>query len=176
MKNQSLFIRFYQFPVGIYSDSLCSKGVLFARIKLPQGYLNLFNTHLQASYDNNNLLAEIPSYLVRLKSVIQLINFVQKKKSIYKDCKDLTLLMGDFNVNSRVKDFPMEMVLEHINNPDFNIPNVGDKALNEYDLLMFLLNNKKHSLEFCDLGLERHGEFKVTYGDVHEIHGHSKVF
>ena len=41
---------FVPFRYGVLSDSLAEKGLLYAKIKIKNSYLHLFNTHLQASY------------------------------------------------------------------------------------------------------------------------------
>ena len=41
---------FRPFRYSVLSDSLANKGILYAKVKIKDSYLMLFNTHLQASY------------------------------------------------------------------------------------------------------------------------------
>ena len=43
------------FPYGCFSDSMAQKGVLYTKIKIKDTYIQLFNTHLQASYIGPNV-------------------------------------------------------------------------------------------------------------------------
>lgn len=56
----NLLIIYFRFPIiesefrpfrySVLSDSLANKGVLYAKIKIKNSYVMVFNTHTQASY------------------------------------------------------------------------------------------------------------------------------
>ena len=46
---------FKSYGVGLFSDSLSNKGVLHTKIKIKDQYVNVFNTHLNASYISTDL-------------------------------------------------------------------------------------------------------------------------
>jgi sphingomyelin phosphodiesterase len=49
--------RFQPFRFGVLSDTLAMKGVLYTRIELEkERTLHLFNTHLQASYADTEII------------------------------------------------------------------------------------------------------------------------
>jgi len=81
---------------GTSSDALASKGVLYAKIKLPNGmYFHVFTTHLQASYYDRSVkrLKEFES--IRLNQMKELRDFMH---IITKDDTLPIFLMGDMNV------------------------------------------------------------------------------
>jgi len=84
------------FVRGSASDSLTTKGSLYARVVVGSTKIHIFNTHLQASYGNefdpNNYYAPI-----RKKQIAQLTEFV---KRITAGDNYPIMLMGDFNVNA----------------------------------------------------------------------------
>jgi hypothetical protein len=46
---------FKSYGVGLFSDSLSNKGVLHTKIKIKDQYVNVFNTHMNASYITTKL-------------------------------------------------------------------------------------------------------------------------
>lgn len=139
--------------------------MLFARVKLPRGYVNVFTTHTQASYIYEDKDDEIPSYYVRLKQLVQAKRFVESTLSRVAGPQDLSLFLGDLNVNANQKGYPFDKVLAHFENPDAIRAAVQSEDPNEYDLLMHILNNTAGSYRFSDCMYEQHNTFKVTYGD-----------
>jgi len=93
-------------------DSIAAKGVLYAKIALSdQHCFHLFNTHLQATYNDNpqssksndSSSEERPKKIdssesVRISQLQQLRCFLLEKT---KNDDDPIVLVGDFNVNSR---------------------------------------------------------------------------
>ena len=59
-----LFTKYFVFEKTIFPDSLCAKGVIYAKIQIYQSVLHLFTTHLQASYN------DLPKILVKFLSLI----------------------------------------------------------------------------------------------------------
>ena len=87
----------------VLSDSLCSKGVIFVKIKILDFYLCIFNTHLQASYFDAGQKFWDLCIKVRKEQSEKLINFIYS--TIYKMKRDDVLrskfiLLGDFNIDA----------------------------------------------------------------------------
>jgi endonuclease/exonuclease/phosphatase family metal-dependent hydrolase len=156
---------FHAFEVGVHSDALTKKGVLFVRIKLPLGYLNLFTTHTQASYIETNKEDEIPSFLMRLKQLISARRFIEKTLSAIASEKDLNLFVGDLNVNANEKNYPIDRVLQQFESGQSIRTSLNQENPNEYDLLMYIFNQTGGNFCFSDCMYEQHNTFKVTYGD-----------
>jgi len=133
----------FRLTKGVQSDSLATKGILWAKIQLnsnhPNSYIHIFNTHLQASYGGN--ASNIRNDEVRLRQVKQIKEWVLEKTK--KDTFPI-LLVGDFNVNSRAE---------------------GDSETDEYFLLLKALDDPRWKL--VDLLKERHGNHPITLGDSH---------
>ena len=90
---------FQSYGIGVFSDGISNKGVLFARIKVKDQYLNVFNTHLNASYVSTNLQELKSSLDVREQQLEQLRDFINVKIDQFGE-KDLYILCGDLNVDS----------------------------------------------------------------------------
>jgi endonuclease/exonuclease/phosphatase family metal-dependent hydrolase len=88
----------FTFTVGKGVDGLCSKGVLYAKIKLPNNSVHVFTTHLQASYHTEDLKKFMEYRDVRKIQLIELKKFVDKKVS---GCEEPVFIAGDFNVDGR---------------------------------------------------------------------------
>ncbi len=151
----------------MHSDGLTKKGVLYARIKLPKGYLNVFSTHTQASYVEAKLEDEIPSYVMRLKHLVTAKNFIYKMLDKYSLSTDLNLFMGDLNVNATSKTYPIKEVMAYFSDDLHKMPDFQPITNNEYDLLMYIFNHSKNNYILRDTLYEEHKLFKVTYGDCH---------
>ncbi len=150
----------------MHSDALTKKGVLFARIHLPEGYLNLFTTHTQASYITGEKNSEMPSYYVRLKQLLQAKQYIDAKLSLIAGKEDLNLFVGDLNVNANEKSYPIDNVLELFENGRRIKEFLNTGKPNEWDLMMYIFNNTKGDFQFKDCMYEVHNTFKVTYGDA----------
>ena len=82
------------------SDSTSAKGTLYARIKIGDSILHLFNTHLQANYLYS-------SFYTYLKSIHFRICYQLKELSEFIDeqigdmsANDKIMVVGDFNISS----------------------------------------------------------------------------
>merc|ERR1719473_238502 len=105
---------FKRFPYSMtYSvDGLASKGVLYAKIDLPNGTaLHGFNTHLNAYYEKD----DGPKREIAQKAQIEfMIEFI-KDKTHNIGVDDKVLLCGDFNCDAAMVKF----LLEKMNKADF---------------------------------------------------------
>ena len=88
---------FQAFSRGMHSDRLAVKGVLHARIQLSTHHsIDLFTTHLQASYRHPSSKAEL---LVRMKQLDALRKFVDLHTT-----GSMTFICGDFNIDAKLKE------------------------------------------------------------------------
>lgn len=155
-------------------DGLALKGVLYSKIIMPNHYsIHVFNTHTQATYKceyQPNNPSDHKNFVARLKQIVELRKAVEtllgKYSRLEKDgpenFKDLVLIAGDFNINSRGKPLPRENFnkLEWVK----NLP-ADQKEFLEYDYLVGVLSNNQQD-ELKDLAFESYGEHPITFGDV----------
>ncbi|CAO3641029.1 unnamed protein product [Cunninghamella blakesleeana] len=89
-----------QYPRGVHSDWLSSKGALHALIELNKSArLHLFTTHTQASYDLNNVINQEDTF-IRLEQFAQLHELVSETS--IRDPATPILILGDLNVDAAV--------------------------------------------------------------------------
>ena len=69
------------------NDCLATKGFIFARVKIDDIYLDIYNTHLDAGYSSKDKE-------VREKQLNKLIKYIFKKS-----LKNNIIISGDFNIN-----------------------------------------------------------------------------
>ena len=116
----------YDYYVNISGDSVSKKGILYAKIKINDRYLFLFNTHLQSSYFDESQSNINCTIQVRTGQTEELINYVYnklltiKRKEIEKGC---VLIVGDFNIDAHDNKYVKERYII----PKYNI--------SEYELL-----------------------------------------
>jgi endonuclease/exonuclease/phosphatase family metal-dependent hydrolase len=93
---------FMPYQSGVIADSLSQKGVLYAKIEIKNNcFLNLFSTHLQASYLFSGEYHFNISMVTRMDQMRQLNYFINEViKSEYDEKKDKIILVGDFNVDA----------------------------------------------------------------------------
>ena len=98
----------YDYYINVLGDSVCNKGILYAKIKINNKYLFLFNTHLQASYLDDPQTKINCSIQVRTSQTEELINYVYNKiltiprDEINNGC---ILIAGDFNIDAHDNKF-----------------------------------------------------------------------
>jgi len=83
------------FDKGVASDGFVRKGVLYAKVKIGDSYVHVFNTHMQASY-GYEFVENDPYALIRKEQIEKLSTFIAK---IVDDHHPI-VAMGDFNVNA----------------------------------------------------------------------------
>ena len=142
----------YDFFLNVSGDSVCKKGVLYAKIKINNRYLFLFNTHLQSSYFDESQTKINCTVQVRTGQIEELINFVYNKLlSIPKDevKRGCILIVGDFNVDAHDNEFAKE----RYSVPKYKIP--------EYELLKQKFSKLGTAI---DLMLKKYNEHLYTFG------------
>ena len=107
----------------------------------------------------------IPSYLIRLNQLLECKRFFERKLNQFERPNDLNIFLGDLNVNARQTDYPFERVLDNFDNSSLIRNHIEKPNPNEYDLLMFILNNPTSEYRAIDCMFERFKEFKVTFGN-----------
>lgn len=91
----------HYYSYGVVSDSLAKKGVLYAQIEIGNSKLHLFNTHTQASYNNDLLELFVISFKTRMEQIDEMSKFINEVlKTEYNEKNDLALLCGDLNVDA----------------------------------------------------------------------------
>ena len=109
--------------MGVLSDASSDKGFIYCKINVNGAILHLFNTHLQASYNNSSsseekevaILTRLSQVKMLRKRIIEILNKNHEKE-------DLVLLVGDLNVNARLESFVLsESTVLEVENPlNFN--------------------------------------------------------
>lgn len=91
----------YVYNYGVVSDSMAQKGIIYCQIEIKNSKLHLFNTHTQASYNNDLPELFVASFNTRMDQIKQLGNFINEiiSKEMNFD-KDISLLCGDLNVDA----------------------------------------------------------------------------
>ena len=93
----------YNYYLNISGDAPSNKGILYAKIKIDDKYLFLFNTHTQSSYYDESQKNINNTIQVRTAQIEELINFVYNKlliipkEQVEKGC---VLIVGDFNIDA----------------------------------------------------------------------------
>lgn len=98
-----LYSKFESYKLGILSDSASDKGSLHCKILVNNCIVNIFNTHLQATYHNqiDNAL-KVLTIMTRLRQFEVLAERIQKivDKQNPED-HELVLITGDLNTDGR---------------------------------------------------------------------------
>ena len=168
---ESAFLSFRQ---GVTSDSLPDKGVLFARVQVsPQHVLNIFHTHLQASYVVEEVEQSLPNYYVRIRQFALMRAFIAEKLELFGRNGELSLLVGDFNIDANFKQYPSAHLERLLGKERYFEQN---RLANEYDLFMNAYNAKQLSFSTTDLFLHARGTHPITYADaVPAADGHGEL-
>jgi endonuclease/exonuclease/phosphatase family metal-dependent hydrolase len=100
---------FRPFRYSVLSDSLAHKGVIYAKIRVGDTYLSIFNTHLQASYFGSTQYHWDISIQTRTDHIDELCQFIKEvvyDRNVESDEEKIeknvgkVLLLGDFNVDA----------------------------------------------------------------------------
>jgi endonuclease/exonuclease/phosphatase family metal-dependent hydrolase len=131
----------YDYYINILGDSICSKGILYAKIKINDKYLFLFNTHLQASYLDDSQTKINNSIQVRTSQTEELINYVYNKilnsprEEINSGC---VLIAGDFNIDAHDNKFAKDKYII----PKYNC--------SEYIIFKQKINKLGHAIDLME--------------------------
>ena len=102
---------YYDYYLNISGDAPSNKGIIYAKIKINNRYLFLFNTHLQSTYFDESQSNINDTIQVRTKQTEELINFLYNKLLAFPRDeieKGLVLIVGDFNIDAHNNQFLRE--------------------------------------------------------------------
>lgn len=157
---------FYEFKCSIFSDALTAKGVLYLHIELPEGALHVFTTHDQAHYQNGDKVIELANHYVRLQQLVEAKNFINRKLETVMDKGDTAIFLGDLNVDANCSEYPLKEAQVLFTNEFCYEEDYQQLTSNEYDLLLYILNNKRVWFPCLDVFYKQHAKFFATYGDM----------
>lgn len=94
---------FRAFNYSVLSDSLANKGVLYTKIRIRNSYVNIFNTHLQASYFDSEVVQWNSSVKTRMDQIDEIRDFIIEISERDMNIKDnIFLILGDFNCDAHM--------------------------------------------------------------------------
>ena len=143
----------YDYYLNVSGDCVSMKGVLYAKIKINDRYLFLFNTHLQSTYFDESQSSINSTIQVRTGQTEELINFVYNKllyipkEQVLKGC---VLIVGDFNIDAHNNKFIKER---------YSIPKY---KISEYELFKKKLSKLGKPI---DLMYKKYNSHLYTFGN-----------
>ena len=153
---------FYEYYITISGDAVSNKGILYAKIKINNKFLFLFNTHLQSTYYDESQKNIDCTIQVRTAQTEELINYIYHKlliiprDEIKKGC---VIVCGDFNIDAHNNKFAKTK---------YKIPNYNNT---EYNILKLKLNKLGKAI---DLMKKKYNEHLYTFGNNEkEEHDHT---
>ena len=144
---------FYEYFINVSGDAPSNKGVLYAKIKINDNFLFLFNTHLQSTYYDESQKKIDCTIQVRTTQTEELINFVFNKlialpkEEINNGC---IIIAGDFNIDAHDNKFAKTK---------YKIPNYN---ISEYNLLKLKFQKLGIAIDLME---KKYNEHLYTYGD-----------
>ena len=143
----------YDYFLNVSGDCVSNKGILYAKIKINNRYLFLFNTHLQSTYFDESQSKINCTIQVRTGQIEELINFVYNKLLLIprdQVKKGSVLIVGDFNIDAHDNKFARERYVV----PKYNIT--------EYELLRQKLSKLGTAI---DLMQKKYNDHLFTFGN-----------
>jgi endonuclease/exonuclease/phosphatase family metal-dependent hydrolase len=143
----------YNYYINISGDAPSNKGILYAKIKINDKYLFLFNTHAQSSYFDDSPKNINSTVQVRTAQMEELINFVYNKllnipkEQVNKGC---VLIVGDFNIDAHDNKNYREK---------YHIPKY---KITEYELLKKKLSKLGTAIDLME---KKYNEHLYTFGN-----------
>ena len=172
---------FYEYFITISGDAVGFKGVLYAKIRINNKYLFLFNTHLQSTYFNECQKNIDCTIQVRTAQTEEMINFVYNKILLTprEEIKNgLILILGDFNIDANDNIFVKKRYkVPKYKNTEYNIfkqkiNKLGvaiDLMMKKYNKHLYTFgNNEKEEYDHV-LTSQAEFNFKQTLDYIWEI-------
>ena len=154
----------YEYYLNVSGDAPSNKGILYAKIKINDKYLFLFNTHLQSTYLDESQKSIDCTIQVRTKQTEELINFVYNKlltiprDEIKYGC---VLIVGDFNIDAHDNKFAKNK---------YQIPKY---KITEYELFKLKLSKLGTAIDLME---KKYNTHIYTFGDnENEEHDHTLI-
>ena len=167
-------------------DSMSKKGILYAKVKIGDCHLHVFNTHMQANYFHSSFYTYVKSIQYKTYQVKELVEFIDYHTQNLGPGDEIVVL-GDFNISSRDANSYKREKIRRLSEiyPEFAYMLEDEfDFLKEYEIMMLILANngkfrvhnlKQHIQEdgvdpvtFADIGLDEEG--KEAPVDVHLTH------
>ena len=150
---------FYEYYITISGDAVSGKGILYAKIKINDKFLFLFNTHLQSTYYDESQKNIDCTIQVRTAQTEELINYIYNKLLIIPrdEIKNgCVIVCGDFNIDAHDNKFAkIKYKIPNYNNTEYNILKL---KLNKLGKAIDLMEKKynKHLYTFGNNEKEEH--------------------
>lgn len=149
---------------------MASKGILYAKVKIENIFIHVFTLHAQANVLRTSHDKEIFNNLSRVNQIIESRKIIDDIIKNHWEKNDLGYLMGDFNVNSNSKIYPIKKIIKYFDKEIFQ----DNIHRNEYDMILYLYNLSElfeiSDLYFLNNNPGEQKKFPVTYGDCFENH------
>jgi endonuclease/exonuclease/phosphatase family metal-dependent hydrolase len=143
----------YNYYINISGDAPSNKGILYAKIKIEDKYLFLFNTHTQSTYYDESQKNINSTIQVRTAQIEELINYVYNKllhipkEQVKKGC---VLIVGDLNIDAHDNKNLREK---------FQIPKY---KITEYELLKKKLSKLGTAIDLME---KKYNDHLYTFGN-----------
>ena len=143
----------YSYYINISGDAPSNKGILYAKIKIEDKYLFLFNTHTQSTYYDESQKNINSTIQVRTAQIEELINYVYNKllhipkEQVKKGC---VLIVGDLNIDAHDNKNLREK---------FQIPKY---KITEYELLKKKLSKLGTAIDLME---KKYNDHLYTFGN-----------
>ena len=143
----------YNYYINISGDAPSNKGILYAKIKIEDKYLFLFNTHTQSTYYDESQININSTIQVRTTQIEELINYVYNKllhipkEQVKKGC---VLIVGDLNIDAHDNKNLREK---------FQIPKY---KITEYELLKKKLSKLGTAIDLME---KKYNDHLYTFGN-----------
>ena len=143
----------YNYYINISGDAPSNKGILYAKIKIEDKYLFLFNTHTQSTYYDESQKNINSTIQVRTTQIEELINYVYNKllhipkEQVKKGC---VLIVGDLNIDAHDNKNLREK---------FQIPKY---KITEYELLKKKLSKLGTAIDLME---KKYNDHLYTFGN-----------
>lgn len=164
---------FRSYPRGYDIDKIVFKGVLYAKVKIQDEYLHLFNSHTQPTYHG------IPALVKKHEQLHVFREFMVDclKKYEYRT-GELILSMGDLNTNSRIDHTlnPQEIFRDHPLLSKYT-KIMSKTKVTDYEIMLNTLSGDHLDNIHDLLYLSQGNQHPVTFGEsYHDAKGHKKVY
>ena len=143
----------YNYYINISGDAPSNKGILYAKIKIEDKYLFLFNTHTQSTYYDESQKNINSTIQVRTAQIEELINYIYNKllhipkEQVKKGC---VLIVGDLNIDAHDNKNLREK---------FQIPKY---KITEYELLKKKLSKLGTAIDLME---KKYNDHLYTFGN-----------
>jgi endonuclease/exonuclease/phosphatase family metal-dependent hydrolase len=157
---------FRPFKYTVLSCSVVEKGILYAKIKVKDSHIAIFNVHLQATYFDVSMEQWNLCTKTRLSHVQEISEFIYHciiDRKLTKE--DRILLMGDFNIDAHGLKHKINKIDEKGNKFEFEL-------LDEYGFLIQTLNENFFALDLIKNKFNTH---PFTYGITHYTHSNIEL-